>query len=377
MTSLANSDSRPVRRSLAYNGFMLLEGVFPAITTPFYPDGDLYLRKLEHNVARYSRTQLAGMVVLGSTGEAVMLSLEEQREVLKIAIAAASPDKVMVAGVGQESVRHTMAMCEYAASLHYDAVLVRTPFFYRGQLHRTAAPQLEMLTYYRAIADHSPLPVLLYSVPVFTAYDLPLEVIAELAQHPNIVGIKDSSGQPERISAIVAATQAVRRTVTVTPVFTAVTRRMLSQREASSGEKFVAAEALGNDGAAIAVAAPAMMKTRQKEIGFSVLTGGASTLHAALNAGASGTILAFAACAPQCCYEVWTAWKEGDKALAEEKQERIRHASTEVGLRLGISGVKFACDLNGYYGGRPRLPLLPLTGDQQRAVESLMADIRY
>jgi dihydrodipicolinate synthase/N-acetylneuraminate lyase len=171
---------------------MLLEGIFPAITTPFYPDGSLYLRKLEHNVALYSRTQLPGMVVLGSTGEAVMLSLEEQREVLEIAIAATALDKVMVAGVGQESVRHTIAMAQHAASLHYDAVLVRTPHFYRKQLHRADAPQTEMLTYYRTVADHSPLPVLLYSVPPFTQYDLPIEVIAELAQHPNIVGIKDS-----------------------------------------------------------------------------------------------------------------------------------------------------------------------------------------
>jgi len=356
---------------------MLLEGIFPAITTPFYPNGDLYLRKLEHNVARYSRTQLAGMVVLGSTGEAVMLSLEEQREILKIAIAAAAPDKVMIAGVGQESVRHTMAMAEHAAALDYDAVLVRTPFFYRGQFHRAEAPQLEMLTYYRAIADHSPLPVLLYSVPVFTQYDLPMEVIAELAQHPNIIGIKDSSGQPQRIAEIAAATQSIRRSVTVTPVFAAVTRRMMPAQSDNSEEKFVAADALGKAGTSVAVAAPAAMKTRQKEIGFSVLTGGAGTLHRALNAGANGAILAFAACAPQCCYETWTAWKEGDQALAEEKQQRIGRASQRVTTEMGIPGLRFACDLNGYFGGSPRLPFLPLTADLQREVQTLMSDIRY
>ena len=167
---------------------MLLEGVFPAITTPFYPGGDLYLRKLEHNVARYSRTQLAGMAVLGSTGEAVMLSAEEQREVLGIAIASAAPDKVMIAGVGQESVRHTVAMAEHAAALHYDAVLVRTPSFYRRQLHRADSPQFEMLTYYRAVADHSPLPVVLYSVPALTLYDLPVDVIAELRSMRTLSG---------------------------------------------------------------------------------------------------------------------------------------------------------------------------------------------
>jgi 4-hydroxy-2-oxoglutarate aldolase len=357
---------------------MLLEGVFPATTTPFYPDGDLYLRKLEHNVARYSRTQLAGMVVLGSTGEAVMLSPEEQREVLSIAISAAAADKVMIAGVGQESVRQTIAMAEHAATLNYDAILVRTPFFYRNQLHPEGRSQTEMLTYYRAVADQSPLPVVLYSVPAFTRYDLPIDIVAELAQHPNIIGIKDSSGKPERIAALVEATKSFKRTVTVTPTFAAVTGRMVQSQPEASSPRFVAAEALGRGNTALAVAAPpAGIKTRKKEISFSVLTGGASTLQAALEAGASGTVLAFAACAPQCCYEIWTAWREGDFGLAEEKQERIRQASIRVAAQMGVPGLKFACDLNGYYGGRPRLPLLPLTADQQQEVQSLMLDIRY
>jgi 4-hydroxy-2-oxoglutarate aldolase len=357
---------------------MLLEGIFPPITTPFYPDGSLYLRKLEHNVARYSRTQLAGMVVLGSTGEAVMLNEEEQREVLATAIAASAVDKVMVAGVGQESVRETLRLADHAAALDYDAVLVRTPHFYRSQLHRTGRPQLEMLTYYRTVADRSPLPVVLYSVPALTQYDLPVEVIAELAQHPNIIGIKDSSGKPERIAAIVQATAFRRRSVTVTATFAAVPQRMLRTQMAGSDAALIRPASLGVGTTAVAVAAPPPpVKTRQKEIGFSVLTGGASTLLASLQAGASGGILAFATCAPQCCYETWTAWKEGDAGLAEEKQARIAHASTRVGAQMGIPGLKFACDLNGYFGGRPRLPLLPLTADEQQEATVLMADIRY
>ncbi|MGC1784075.1 MAG: dihydrodipicolinate synthase family protein [Acidobacteriaceae bacterium] len=356
---------------------MLLEGIFPPITTPFYPDGDLYLRKLEHNVSRYSRTQLAGMVVLGSTGEAVMLSPEEQREVLATAIAVASPEKVMIAGVGQESVRQTLALAEVAAELHYDAVLVRTPHFYRPQLHCTKGPQTEMLTYFRLVADHSPLPVLLYSVPVFTLYDLPVEVIAELAQHPNIIGVKESSGKPERVAAIAEATRFVTRTVTVTSTFNAVTKRMLQSQPKDSEPRFVTAEALGQGSSAVATALAPKKKTRQKQTGFAVLTGGAATMHAALDAGASGAILAFATCAPQCCYEIWTAWKEGDAGLAKEKQERIRQASITVASQMGVPGVKFACDLNGYFGGRPRLPLLPLTAEQQEEVQLLMADIRY
>ncbi|MHB1938019.1 MAG: dihydrodipicolinate synthase family protein [Acidobacteriaceae bacterium] len=357
---------------------MLLEGIFPPITTPFYPDGKLYLRKLEHNVALYSRTQLAGMVVLGSTGEAIMLSNDEQREVLAAAIAAASPDKVMVAGVGQESVRQTLLMAEAAASLDYDAVLARTPHFYRKQLHRADGPQLEMLTYYRTVADNSPLPVLLYNVPFFTGYDMPVEVIAELAHHPNIIGIKESSANVEKVAAIVKATQSAKRTVAVTTTFAAVTQRMLAAQPANSATRFVAADALQPGKSAIAVAAPpAAMKTRRKEVGFSVLTGSAGTLHAALRQGASGAVIAFATCAPQCCCEIFMAWKEGDDGLAAEKQERIGTASGVVGGQMGVPGLKFACDLNGYYGGRARLPLLPLTADQQQEVTRLMADIRY
>lgn len=361
---------------------MLLEGILPPITTPFYPDGRLYLRKLEHNVSHYSRTQLTGMVVLGSTGEAVMLALDEQREVLATAIAAASPEKVMIAGVGQESLRQTVRMAETAAELGYDAVLVRTPHFYRRQFHRMDRPQLEMLTYYRMVADESPLPVLLYSVPAFTQYDLPVEIVAELAHHPNIIGIKDSSGEPERIAAMVRATQFVQRTVTVTPTFAAVTQRMLATQSAGSEAGFVDVGQLQSGSSALAVADPVVtqrsaLKTRQKEVGFAVLTGGSTTLHASLCSGAVGGVIAFASCAPQCCCEIWTAWKEDDRKLAEEKQQRIGQASAIVGSRIGVPGLKYACDLNGYYGGRARLPLLPLTAEQQREVANLMADIRY
>ena len=358
---------------------MLLEGIFAAVTTPFYPDERLYLRKLEHNIDRYARTPLAGVVVLGSTGEAVHLSAEEQREVLATAIAAASPAKVMIAGVGQESVHETLRLADEAARLSYDAVLVRTPHFYRAQLHRTAAPPAEMLTYFRTVADRSPLPVILYSVPDCTHYELPVSIVAELAQHPNIIGIKDSSGNVERIAALVAATALRKRTVAVTQIFAAVTARMLAQpQQGTEGQNFLAADALTHSGAALAVAPPVpALKTRSKEIGFSILSGAAQSLLPALQAGASGGVLAFAACAPQCCHEVYTAWKEGDVPLAQEKQQRITPAATRIGAQLGIPGIKFACDWNGYYGGRPRLPLLPLIAAGQAEVQSLLADLRY
>jgi dihydrodipicolinate synthase/N-acetylneuraminate lyase len=354
---------------------MLLEGVFIPITTPFTANGDLYLRKLEHNVARYSRTQLAGMVVLGSTGEAVMLDGAEQRVVLETAMVTAAPEKVMIAGVGHESVRETIALAEYAATLNYDVVLARTPHYYRGQLHPTGRAPLEMLTYYRAVADHSPLPVLLYNVPALTQYDLPVEAVAELAAHPNIIGIKDSAGTPEKIAQIASRTQSCRRTVTVTPTFAAVTARMLQTQPESAA--MVSPESLRQSSVAVAAPTTIKIKTRQKETGFAILTGRTGTLQESFNAGATGAVVSFAVCAPQCCYEIWAAWKEGNSDLSAEKQQRIRAAASVVASQMGVPGLKFACDLNGYFGGHPRLPLLPLNGEQQREVIAQMADIRY
>jgi len=172
---------------------MLLHGIFPPITTPFYPDGRVYLKKLEHNVERYSKTPIAGITVLGSTGEAIALSDDERREILKTARACCAPHKVLIAGTGAESALETLRMTEYAASLGYDAALVRTPFFYKPQLKPA-----NVLAFYRTVADHSPIPILIYSVPVFTGYDMPPELVIELANHPNLSGLKSRAAMLRR-----------------------------------------------------------------------------------------------------------------------------------------------------------------------------------
>jgi dihydrodipicolinate synthase/N-acetylneuraminate lyase len=353
---------------------MLLEGIFPAVTTPFYPDGRLYLRKLEHNIERYSRTLAAGLVILGSTGEAVMLSDDETRDILRHASGWAAPDKVLVAGIGRESLIETLRLAEYAASHRYDAVVVRTPHYY-GPLMRAA----ELLAYYRTLADQSPLPVILYSIPKFTHLEIPVEVVAELAQHPNIIAIKDSSGSLERLSALIAATRnAPKRSVFVTSVFAAYTNRMMmAETEASAAlaAELVSIDALGGGSPAV-MTAPRVRTTRTREIGFQVLSGSAENLLGALEAGVSGAILAFAAPVPQACQEVYTAWKENDSRIAAEKQQRLIAASRLVAGKYGIPGLKHACDLNGYYGGVPRNPLLTLSAEQKAEVAAAMADLR-
>jgi 4-hydroxy-2-oxoglutarate aldolase len=351
---------------------MLIEGVFAAVPTPFYPDEKIYFRKLEANVSRYSRSLLSGMVVLGSTGEAVALNDDESRHVLKTVSEAAAPDKVLIAGVGRESVKATVEMAEAAAKYNFDAVLVRTPTYYAPQMTRAA-----VLHHFRSVADRSPLPVLLYHIPKFVPYDFPVEVVAELAQHPNIIGIKDSSGEVGRIRSMVELTRsAPRRTTTVTQVFEAVTGRMLAVQQ----EPEAALVSISGVDPAVAVASAAppapAIKTRTKEVGFQVLSGSAGTLFEALEAGASGAILAFAACAPQACTEIYLAWKDHDPKLAREKQERIAGPGQRIAGQLGLNGVKAACDFIGYYGGRARAPLIPLTAEERAEVEALLAPIR-
>lgn len=349
---------------------MLLSGIFPAITTPFYPDGRLYLRKLEHNVDRYSRTPMAGLVVLGSTGEAVSLTTEEQRDVLRVAREHCANEKVLIAGVGQESAPATLEMIDTAHRLDYDVALVRTPSYYRPQMK--AKPE-SLLAYYRFVADRSPLPVLLYSVPPFTAYDLPVEMVAELAAHPNIIGIKESSGSVEKIAAMKQATEgkAARRDVPVTATFAAVTRRMANAQPGEANGNFVSAEKLGGT----VTAAPPKVKTRTRNVGFQIAAGSAQVLLSSLNAGASAAVLAFAVAAPTACFEIYAAWKDGNDKLADEKQQRITTAAQRIAA-FGVPGVKYAMELNGYYGGLARLPLLPLTQPEKDEIADLMRDLR-
>jgi len=356
---------------------MLLHGIFPPITTPFYPDGNVYFKKLESNVERYSRTPVSGIVVLGSTGEAIMLSDQERRDVFKTARGAAAPNKVLIAGTGIESAIETLRLTEYAAELGYDVAMVRTPHYYKKQMHPA-----NLLAFYRTVADRSPLPVIIYNFPQATGYDMPAELVIELAGHPNLIGIKESSGNVDKVRKMVDATRGIKRGVTVTETFEAVTPRMLAAATAGSqneGGELVSIGALSKSAVAkpssSAVTVVGKMKTRQKEIGFQVLVGAAHKLQPSLDAGAVGAILAFACPAPTACYEIYAAWKDGDADLARLKQDRIANAAQRVG-DVGVPGFKYGMDFNGYYGGPARLPFLPLTADLKAEIERLLADVR-
>src|SRR5580698_3995867 len=208
---------------------MLLSGIFPPITTPFYPQGNVYFKKLEANVERYSKTPVAGIVALGSTGEAILLSDMERRDALQSVREATAPSKVLIAGTGMESADETLQLTEYAAKAGYDVAMVRTPYYYRKQLQPA-----NLLAFYRFVADRSPLPVIIYNFPQATGYDIPAELVIELAEHPNLIGIKESSGDVEKVRRMVQETRQVKRTATVTETFEAVTPRMIAAAAAGS-----------------------------------------------------------------------------------------------------------------------------------------------
>jgi dihydrodipicolinate synthase/N-acetylneuraminate lyase len=350
---------------------MLLQGIFPPVTTPFYPEGNIYHKKLESNVERYSKTPVAGIVALGSTGEAILLSDEERREVLKTTRDAAANHKVLIAGTGIESASETLRLTEYAASIGYDIAMVRTPHYYKGQMKPA-----NMLAFYRFVADRSPLPAIIYNFPPATGYDIPAEIVIELAEHPNLIGIKESSGDIEKTRKMVEGTRHVKRAATVTETFEAVTPRMLKAAVGENGQGGELVTIGGAKPSSSSVSVVSGLKTRQKEVGFQVLVGAAQKLAPSLEAGAVGAILAFADPAPTACYEIYAAWKEGDFDLARLKQERIAKAAERIVGGLSIPGVKYAMDYNGYFGGPVRLPLLPLTADGKTEIEKLMESIR-
>lgn len=346
---------------------MLIDGIHIPLTVPFYRDGSSYLRKLEHNVGRYSLTPAAGLVALGPGSEGSTLSDDETDEVLQAVGQSAAREKVLIAGIAKDSVRGAVAIAESAERAGFDSVLLAAP--------HTLLPDVELMLFFRAVADVSPLPVLLWSHATASSRQLPIMLVAELAEHANIIGLYDADLSVERYGLIATATASVRRDVTVTTIFAPVTRRMIVP-ESEGPATFVSAESLGG-GAALAVATPkASIKTRTKTVGFQVMAAGdASDLLPLLEAGVPGALPRLAACSPQACHEVFAAFKDGDPALSAEKAKRLRMAD-EVMRKLDVAGIKYGCDLNGYFGGSPRLPRLPLNIEQRELVEVALRELR-
>jgi dihydrodipicolinate synthase/N-acetylneuraminate lyase len=346
---------------------MLIDGIHIPLTVPFTRDGESYLRKLEYNVGRYSLTPAAGLVALTAGSEGASLSDEEIAETLRVIGSAADPTKVLVAAVAKDSVRGTMAVAREAEKAGFDAVLLTAP----SQWERLS--EEEVMLFFRAVADASPLPVVLGSESGSHGYRLSVDEIAELTRHGNVIGLYDEGLTVERYRAIAEATREKKREVLVTSVFAPVTRRMAQGQKDESG--LVSATALAG-GTAVATPELKALKMRTKVVGFQVMAAGSAVaMVELLEAGAAGAMLALSASAPQGCYEAYAAFKDGDPALAAEKGERLVEADAAI-RALGIAGVKYGCDCNGYFGGAPRLPRVPLDVDGRAIVERVLAGIR-
>ena len=355
---------------------MLLDGLHLPLTTPFHPDGRLNPRKLAANVVRYSRTPAAGLIVLGPSGEPTLLSDDETREVLSTAAQAAAPEKVLIAGIVRDSVSATLDLANLAAKLDYDAVLIGKPGVLASFGIDRPQPETwmhEVLTYFQTIADRSPIPIILLN-----ARDraLPIDPVIELASHPNIIALLDVQPHNVRSDAfdqIRTRTGTIKHTVTVTHMFAAVTARM--QKAVTTGALVSAASLTGTE-SAVAVSPAGSVRTRTRTVGFQIVAGDTEGMLNGLRAGAVGIAPAFAACAPQACFEVFAAWKNTDQSLAEEKQSRLGESAHFAEEILGPGGLKVGCDLNGYFGGLPRLPHLPPTGEQRAELEQFMKPLR-
>ena len=348
---------------------MLLEGLFLPLTTPFYGDGRLYLRKLEHNAERYSRTLAAGLALLTPFGEPERLTDAERREALKTAAEATARETLLLADISHAGVAGALEIAEAAALFRYDLALLRLPTLASG------ATVTEQRVLAQAVADRSPLPIILLEE---RREALPAELVAELAQHPQIVGFVASASPVEGVREVLSRTAEISREVDVTTVFAAVTGRMLDRRVVPGVASYITAESLTKANGTTLATLPSepAIKTRVKRVGFQVLVGRTDGALEMLRAGARGMLLPFGVCSPQATYEMFAAWKDDDQPLAEEKYERVRRAAVVIEGEMGVAGLKAACDLNGYYGGSPRLPGLPLLRDQKDEAQRLMRGMR-
>jgi 4-hydroxy-2-oxoglutarate aldolase len=285
-----------------------LTGIFPPIPTPFLND-ELALDKLEFNISKWNTTGLNGYVIMGSNGEAVFLTRDEKLKLTSTVKEAAASDKLIIAGTGTDSIRETIALTNEVAACGADYALVLTPSFYKSEMKHDS-----FISYFTKIADGVKIPVIIYNVPKFTGVDIQAETIAQLAEHRNIAGVKNS-------------TENLRQTV-----------------------EFVAA----------------VPDT------FAVLVGTASVLYNGLTSGAVGGIIALANIAPEECVHIKKLIAAGMLPDALTLQKRVILVNKAVTTQYGVAGLKAAMDMMGYFGGEPRAPLMPLNTNEKENLKKIL-----
>jgi 4-hydroxy-2-oxoglutarate aldolase len=284
-------------------------GVFAPVATVFDADGDLDLAACQENLRFYAQSALDGVVLLGSNGESALLDTDEKLRLIAAGVETIDGRKVVMAGTGAESTRATIALTKRAAELGIDYALVVTPHYYKPRYDHAA-----YLAHYRAVADASPVPVIVYVMAAYTGVDLAPALVAELSTHPNIVGVKDSGGNAPKVGEMVAA---------------------------SSPD-------------------------------FAVLAGSASFLYPALCLGATGGIVALGNVAPDLCREIVLLFQAGDHEAARALQYRLLAPNAAVTSRFGIPGLKVALEAVGLRGGLPRPPQYPLNERDAETVREVL-----
>jgi 4-hydroxy-2-oxoglutarate aldolase len=290
-----------------------LHGLLLPTTTPFDSNHEVDLKGLRANLEAWSKSGITGVVLLGSTGERVHLNEREYVEIIGAARRVVTSDQAFIVGAGQQSTRGTINEIKRATEAGADAVLVITPSFYRS-----AITQESLFKHYTEIADISPIPVILYSMPALTGINIEPATIARLSDHQNIIGVKDSS----------ADVAGFKETVELSP----------------------------------------------QE--FAVMTGNGTVLLDALRAGATGAILAVGCAVPEICIEVMRAFRDGDDERAELVQSKLTPLATAVTTKYGIGGLKAALDMSGYVGGAVRAPLPAATENAKVEIEQLLKKVR-
>jgi len=273
------------------------------MVTPFDQNGAILYDCFEENIEKYLEAGIEGYLVLGSNGESVYLEHSEKLKLIEATRKRVPSSMTLLAGTGVESTQATIDLTRQAADRGADAVLVKNPFYFKSQMTFDV-----YMAHYTAVADAAPIPIIIYNVPVFTGVPLQSRLVIELAKHPNILGLKDSSGDVKLISEVVWNTDPVR---------------------------------------------------------FGVLAGAAPTLLPAMFAGARGGIIALACAAPKAALALYRAFAAGDYKRAGEIQRIIAPAAGAVTERYGIAGLKGAMELDGFQPGLPRRPLLPLSAAQR------------
>ncbi len=295
----------------------MFAGILPPLPTPFKEDGVLDLDALRRNVEQLNATGLSGYVPLGTNSEAVHVTPAEASQVFATVKQTAAPGKIVIGGTGQLSTVATIEMTKRAADAGCDAALIVTPFYYKNSMTADA-----LKTHYFAVADQSSIPVMIYNVPANTGLNVASSIVAEIAQHPNVVGIKDSSGDINQLAETVRLTR----------------------------------------------------KQGDKETRFAVFSGNYGAMLPGLTFGIVGAILAVANIAPNECVQIDELFRQGRIAEAGELHLRMLPVARAVTTQFGVPGLKAAMEMLGYHGGYPRLPLLPLGVSQRAELEKVLRE---